>query len=56
MQERVRAVEFVLDRCGLERSKETERPRRQTIPPVAATSPRVENWPYALVETSDVEA
>jgi nicotinamide riboside kinase len=70
MQERVRAVEFVLQRCGLspEELAKPDRQRRQTIPPMAsttplaatpplaATAPRVENWPYALVETSDVEA
>jgi hypothetical protein len=59
MQERVRAVEFVLSRCGLspEKIAEPERPaRRQTVPPIAAGSPRVENWPYALVENADHEA
>ena len=58
MQERVRAVEFVLHRCGLEPEQiaKPERTRRQTIPPIAATTPRVENWPYALAETSDHEA
>jgi nicotinamide riboside kinase len=66
MQERVRAVDFVLQRCGLSPAKaaEPERPRRQTIPPLAAaataaapvTAPRLENWPYALVETADHEA
>jgi nicotinamide riboside kinase len=73
MQERVRAVEFVLDRSGLARAKESERMRRATIPPIATppsvaaplsvaaapslgATPVVENWPYALVETSDVEA
>jgi nicotinamide riboside kinase len=57
MQERVRAVEFVLARCGLspEKAVAPERARRQTIPPIAA-APRVENWPYTLAETSDVEA
>lgn len=64
MQERVRAVEFVLARCGLqpvktaglESAKDGDRQRRQTIPPIASAAPRLENWPYALVETSDVEA
>jgi nicotinamide riboside kinase len=58
MQERVRAVEFVLQRCGLapDQVAHPERARRQTIPPIAATAPRVENWPYTLAETSDVEA
>src|SRR5262245_17164199 len=56
MQERVRAVEFVLDRSGLSRTRPVEPPRRQTIPPLTSTTPRVENWPYALVESSDHEA
>jgi nicotinamide riboside kinase len=58
MQERVRAIEFVLDRSELASAKipATERPRRQTNPPLVATTPRVENWPYALVEAADHEA
>jgi len=62
MQERVRAVEFVLSRCGLQPEKiATPAPglapaRRQTVPPVPAAAPRVENWPYALVENADHEA
>jgi hypothetical protein len=58
MQERVRAVEFVLDRSGLSHVAvaPAERPRKQTIPPLAATAPRLENWPYALVENGDHEA
>jgi nicotinamide riboside kinase len=65
MQERVRAVEFVLARCGLgetiEQAKtDIERPaRRQTIPPTMAAAPltaAVESWPYALVDGSDHEA
>ncbi|HEY5952561.1 MAG TPA: AAA family ATPase [Kofleriaceae bacterium] len=57
MQERVRAVDFVLKHCGLspEQVVRPERPRRQTIPPIAAV-PKVENWPYALVDASDHEA
>ena len=54
MQERVRAVEFVLDKCGL-RPQATEpkpRTRAQTLPPV----PSIGSWPYALVERSDNEA
>src|SRR5258707_716042 len=36
MQERVRAVEFVLSRCGLQpQPQERVRPRAQTIPPMA---------------------
>jgi hypothetical protein len=69
MQERVRAVEFVLNRCGLApQLTKPERTRRQTVPPVpavAAVSPvaaaapiktSIESWPYALVENSDHEA
>jgi nicotinamide riboside kinase len=46
MQERVRAVEFVLDRCGLATTKTPGRPRA----PAVAT---VESWPYALTGASD---
>jgi nicotinamide riboside kinase len=69
MQERVRAVEFVLNRCGLQpsvtKSDASARVRRQTLPPmptVTTVSPlapikaTVESWPYALGESSDVEA
>jgi nicotinamide riboside kinase len=60
MQERVRAIEFVLDRCGLASVKTTPAERRRpTIPPLTApltTPPRVDNWPYALVENNDHEA
>jgi nicotinamide riboside kinase len=65
MQERVRAVEFVLARCGFKETIESakvveSRPaRRQTIPPTMAAAPlaaAVESWPYALAETSDHEA
>jgi hypothetical protein len=52
MQERVRTIEFVLDRCGLRPSESKPRPRAQTIPPV----PQIGSWPYALVERSDNEA
>ena len=67
MQERVRAVEFVLSRCGLaERPTARPRPRAQTIPPVPASpvaSPAnavlqasIDSWPYALVDNGDHEA
>jgi hypothetical protein len=62
MQERVRAVEFVLGRCGLGLAKPAPpRPRAQTIPPPAAPGPEVlqasiESWPYALVDSGDHEA
>lgn len=54
MQERVRAVEFVLDKCGLrpQTAASAPRPRAQTLPPV----PAMTSWPYALVERGDNEA
>lgn len=52
MQERVRAVEFVLDKCGLRAAETKPRPRSQTLPPV----PAMGSWPYALVERTDNEA
>ena len=71
MQERVRAVEFVLARCGL-KAVETPRPRARgnTIPPIPnlnqqslpGVTPKpkpptsVESWPYALVDSGDHEA
>ena len=55
MQERVRAVEFVLARCGLSAEKQVPRPRAQTIPPALA-KPAIESWPYALAEKRDHEA
>ncbi|MEO8551311.1 MAG: hypothetical protein ABI678_15115, partial [Kofleriaceae bacterium] len=60
MQERVRAVDFVLSRCGLQpQVTERPRPRAQTVPPVAGgtgVTPRIENWPHFLVEQRDNEA
>ncbi len=66
MQERVRAVEFVLARCGLhtvDTNKAPGRARSQTIPPMAGVKPpvagiktNVESWPYALVDSGDHEA
>jgi nicotinamide riboside kinase len=66
MQERVRAVEFVLRRCGLEAPR-PERSRSEARPQLApsatapaATAPlvaaRLESWPYALVDHGDHEA
>ena len=54
MQERVRAVEFVLDKCGLRPQAAEPKPRQraQTLPPV----PAIGSWPYALVERGDNEA
>src|ERR1700753_3084530 len=61
MQERVRAVEFVLGRCGLPLARPAPR-RAQTIPPPPAP-PRpeilkasIDSWPYALVDAGDHEA
>jgi nicotinamide riboside kinase len=45
MQERVRAVEFVLARCGLATATQ-ERPRVR--PPSVVPAPTVESWPYVL--------
>jgi nicotinamide riboside kinase len=63
MQERVRAVEFVLARCGLGLTDGTEikpRSRARTIPPVPATpdvlKASIESWPYALVDSGDHDA
>lgn len=61
MQERVRAVDFVLARCGLRAATQPIRVRPQTIPPVGPHAPEVlkasiESWPYNLVERKDHEA
>ncbi|HET9987698.1 MAG TPA: AAA family ATPase [Kofleriaceae bacterium] len=61
MQERVRAVDFVLSRCGLQAqpSEPRLRTRTQTVPPIAtgtSTTPRIENWPHFLIEHNDNEA
>ena len=68
MQERVRAVEFVLARCGLGNAepvtRSPARARARTIPPVGPAPEMrdpvirasVESWPYALVENTDHEA
>lgn len=59
MQERVRAIEFVLDRAGLPRtaSRTEPRQRRQTVPPVttgvAPLKATLESWPYAIVDNGD---
>jgi hypothetical protein len=56
MQERVRAVEFVLTRCGLTAPVvDKPRARAQTVPPIAAGPPRVESWPHYLIEPSERE-
>ena len=61
MQERVRAVEFVLARCGIATSVQPpQRRRAQTIPPVPAApdvlKASIDAWPYALVDGGDHEA
>lgn len=62
MQERVRAVEFVLARCGVSQSATTSarRPRSVTVPPLMANpsgqKTTVESWPYALVDGGDHDA
>ncbi len=45
MQERVRAVEFVLARSGV-KTAVVDKPRVRAVTPV----PSVENWPYVLAE------
>jgi nicotinamide riboside kinase len=56
MQERVRAVEFVLSRCGLSapdtRVATKLAPKPAPLPP----KPVIDQWPYALVDGGDHEA
>ena len=55
MQERVRAVEFVLARCGLsavETRVAAKRAPLVTVPPKAT----IDSWPHALVDRGDHEA
>jgi hypothetical protein len=52
MQERVRAVEFVLRRCGLPIAETKPRPRQHSVPAV----PSIDSWPYALANRRDHEA
>ena len=72
MQERVRAVEFVLARCGVampELAKVPSRVRARTIPPsisapaaadgigaAPAVRASIDSWPYAIVDGGDHEA
>jgi hypothetical protein len=63
MQERVRAVEFVLARCGVMDAAQKPRARATTIPPALvpqpslAATPKLDNWPYKLGDAPvDVEA
>ena len=61
MQERVRAVEFVLSRCGVAMPEAKPRMRSRTIPPAMVTpaagadvlKASIESWPYALVDGGD---
>jgi hypothetical protein len=54
MQERVRAVEFVLARSGLQVPVAAPRARAQTVPPVQRAG--IESWPYGLIDHGDHEA
>jgi hypothetical protein len=56
MQERVRAVEFVLARSGLPVPAPAPRPRPPTLPPVGQARTTMETWPYGLVDRGDHEA
>jgi len=51
MQERVRAIEFVLARCNLRPAAPVKKPE-----PRAQTTPSIDSWPYALVDNGEVEA
>lgn len=53
MQERVRVVEFVLSRCGIEQAK--PRPRTEARP-AAAPRMTMETWPYGLIDSREHEA
>jgi hypothetical protein len=55
MQERVRAVEFVLGKCGLKVPEVTAKPRAKLVPATPAAA-RVESWPHFLVEPTETEA
>jgi nicotinamide riboside kinase len=56
MQERVRVVEFVLSRCGIEQAK--PKARTENGASRAAASPRMtmETWPYGLIDNREHEA
>jgi nicotinamide riboside kinase len=56
MQERVRAVEFVLSRCGLNAMDTRVATKRAPAAVALAPKPRVDSWPYALVDGGDHEA
>jgi nicotinamide riboside kinase len=55
MQERVRAIEFVLARCGLSPAVATPRARPQTVPPRPAKLDTA-SWPLSLVDRGEHEA
>src|SRR5215475_4546686 len=48
MQERVRVVEFVLSRCGIEQAKPKVRPAET---PKAQPRLTMETWPYGLIDS-----
>ncbi|MBX3154783.1 MAG: AAA family ATPase [Deltaproteobacteria bacterium] len=54
MQERVRAVEFVLARCGVQPAQQQPRTRAQTIPPTPKVT--AASWPLSLVDRGEHEA
>jgi nicotinamide riboside kinase len=49
MQERVRAVEFVLARCGLQPTATRPAPREAATAAPAALPPALESWPYSII-------
>jgi nicotinamide riboside kinase len=51
MQERVRAIEFVLARCNLRPPAPVKNPE-----PRAQNAPSIDSWPYSLVERREHEA
>jgi len=54
MQERVRAVEFVLSRSGVATQQPAKKPA--LVVPGPGAMKAVESWPYALVDQGDHEA
>jgi len=60
MQERVRVVEFVLSRCGIEQPKRSiaSPARTENGAARASASPRMtmETWPYGLIDSREHEA
>jgi hypothetical protein len=54
MQERVRAIDFVLSRSGVRPAAPIEKPRTRV--PAATPVPTVESWPYYLSDGADRKA